>query len=491
MKNRANVLVVGAGPVGLLTAALLTHYGVSMRIIDKRSDPTKTSNAVAVHARTLELFNTLDLSEKFINTGRLIKSMELYSCLKHFASIDFKFIGSQYDFVCCIPQSQTERLLIEYLANRGIQVEREVEVINIEKDVAQSVTVVTNKETIVADWVVACDGYHSVIRQVLDIPYEGKDLELKFIMIDSPIDWQYSLDSMYTGLNEQLSVMLFPMQNSVRIMAEVSHSIEFNNAEPNEDIFMQIFKRCLPGDIKIHKPLWSSKFWIHERLATNYVKGRVLLAGDAAHVHSPAGGQGMNTGMQDAFNLSWKLALIINGGAGETLLQSYQQERRPVAQKVLASTTHMTKSVLSKNKILNKIRNILMSLITKPSIIQRKITSFISETAINYETSSIVLGHSINGLKPGDRLPCFVKNNVKHLIIDFSGNAKSVLNDDKFITVINASEVNLPSELNNIKEGYCVLRPDFYIGYLGNDLLEVQQYIKKVASLSYNNGNKD
>lgn len=479
MTNHIPVLVIGAGPVGLVTAALLTHYDIPVRIIDKKPSSTKTSNAVAIHARTLELLNILGLSEKFVNEGWRVNSIELYTSLEHLASFCFKFIESKYDFVCCIPQSLTEQYLIEHLASKGVQVERGIDVNSIENEITQTVAVKTNKETIIANWVVACDGYHSTARQALDIPYEGADMGFKFIMIDSPIVWEYPLDSMYAGTSKELGVALFPMLHSVRIIAEVSNSPTFNHAEPDENNFMKIVKRCLPGDMKIDKPLWSSKFWIHERLAKNYVQGHVLLAGDAAHAHSPAGGQGMNTGMQDAINLCWKLALIIKGDAKEGLLCSYEEERRPVAQEVLANTSRLSNIALSKNKALIKIRNILMPLVTKPHFIQKKVASFISETAINYEASSFVSGHSVHGLKPGDRLSYFGELDDKHLLIDFSGDAHAGLNNS-LVTVINAKQFDLPDKLKDIKEGYCLLRPDCYIGYLGNDLTEVEQYLQKI-----------
>lgn len=481
MQHVKPVLIIGAGPVGLTTAAMLAHYGVPVRIIDKKPLPCQTSNAVAIHARSLELFNLLGLAEKFLKAGRLAKSMEMYANRLHLASVNFDLIESQYNYVCCVPQSITEQILIEYLQSLGVLVERSHELINLCVGMDHLVMVATNKETIEANWVVACDGYHSKVREVMNIPFEGDDLKLDFMMIDAPVSWDLSLDSLYAFFSEDVSLALFPMQDSVRMIAEVSHAPQFQNVEPDENVFMDIAEQCVPGDFIISKLLWRSKFSIHERLARQYIDGHVILAGDAAHAHSPAGGQGMNTGLQDAINLAWKLALVVRGEAHENLLSSYEEERRPVAQQVLSISGYMTDVALSKNIVLSKLRNILMPLLTKLSTVQKKIIGFIGETAINYEKSSIVSGQCYHHLHPGGRSawinPTF---GLKYILIDFKGDAQEAFTDNEWVQVIAASTLDLPDDLRRLDNVYCILRPDFYIGYLGDNLHDAQQYFQKI-----------
>ncbi len=481
MVNVTPVLIVGAGPVGLTAAAMLNHYGIPVRIIDKKPLPTQTSNAVVIHSRTLELMGMLGLTNQFVAAGRLTKSMEMYSNLSHLASIHFDLIESQYKYLCCVPQNITEKILIEHLTQQGISVERSIELLSINTEMDQTVTVVTDKGTIEANWVVACDGYHSKARESLNIPYEGSDMKLNFMMIDAPVTWDLSLESMYGCFNDQLSLALFPMKNSVRMIAEISHAPQYINTEPNEAVFMKIAEGCVPGSIKIDKPLWSSKFWIHERLAAQYLQGHVLLAGDAAHAHSPTGGQGMNTGLQDAINLAWKLALVVQGEANEKLLLSYQEERRPVAQQVLSVSSFMSEAALTKNRIASTLRTVLMPLISKLNVVQKKAVGFLSETSINYEKSSIVSGHSYQNTHPGDRSAYTdPAPGLKHTVLDFKGDAEKIFSGNKWVQVINAPTLNLAGKLGQLDNVYCILRPDFYIGYLGDNLNEVQNYFQKI-----------
>lgn len=476
------VLIIGAGPVGLTAAAMLVHNGVHVRIIDKKPLATQTSNAVAVHARTLELLSIIGLTEKFLEAGRLAKSMEMYTNRHHLASINLDLIESRYNYVCCVPQFVTEQILIDYLQQHDVLVERSHELISIDGDVNHSVTAVTNKETIEANWMLACDGFRSKARELLAIPYEGDDMKLDFMMIDAPVTWDLSLDSLYGCFSDDVSLALFPMKKSVRMIAEISHAPQYKNIEPDENVFMDIAERCVPGSMVIGKLLWRSKFWIHERLAREYLKGHVILAGDAAHAHSPAGGQGMNTGMHDTINLAWKLAMVIKGVAHEDLLTTYQEERRPVAQQVLSTSGHLTEVALTKNVILSNLRNVLMPLVTKLNVVQKKIIGFIGETAINYEKSSLVAGHSYHHLHPGDRSAWInPASGLKHTLIDFKGDASVVFAGNQWMEIVSANTVDLPDDLKKLDNVYCVLRPDFYIGYLGDSVNEIQQYFHKIT----------
>ncbi|MAR84540.1 MAG: hypothetical protein CMF55_07110 [Legionellales bacterium] len=480
MPDQIPVLIVGAGPVGLTAAAFLTHYGVPVRIIDKKLEATQTSNAVAIHARTMELLEIIGLSESLLSVGHLVKASHVYSNRKKVASLDFSNIESRYPFVCCVPQCETERLLIEHLEHQGVEVERGITIEHRLSDAEQGITLSSSHGDIQAQWVLACDGYHSVLRDDCHVPYVGEDLKFKFIMIDAPLEWDHPLDPMSIALGATCTLALFPMQHSVRLLAEVSRSSDFKEAEPTQATFSAIVERYLPGKMLIKEPLWASQFWIHERLAEQYRDHRVFFAGDAAHVHSPLGGQGMNTGIQDVINLCWKLAYVIKQQASEDVLNSYQEERRPVAQAVLSATTRLSKIAFSHSAIIRGLRNVVLSCVTRLPAVQRKITAAMSQTVYRYCNSSIVAEGRLAHLQAGSRFPYWTPSEWQHGLIDYVGNAKEMFKDDDRLTVIPADSLELPKALVHLSNQYCLVRPDGYIGCVSHDIGRIRAYLDQL-----------
>lgn len=485
--NHCDVLIIGAGPVGLTTAAFLNHYGIDVKIIDKNSQATTTSNAVGMQARTLELFQLLGLDQAFMKAGKHVRFFAAYRHQKIIGTFDFNHVSSDHHYICNIPQSATESILIDHLAQHNLHVERRKTLTGFttqNNGVTASITTPTNDETIHCNWLIACDGYHSTVREQLNVPYRGDDLPQKFLMIDAPVTWTEPLDSICLSTEKNLGLTLFPMLNSVRMILEVSHNKKYKGIETfDQQLFMDVAQSCLPGTMNIGTPLWQSHFWVHERLADHYNIDRVFLVGDAAHAHSPAGGQGMNTGMQDAINLSWKLAWTIKGHGSAQLLQSYQQERRPVAQRVLKRSSKMTKIGMGNSLLPRLIRNYIAPLLLRTDAVQKAFTNYIAETDINYRNSAIVSGTAQQHLYPGDRIAAMPLIDTTHkcVILDFSGDLKNTC--EEFATIAKIHTIKSPQQLANttlakLKCTYCVIRPDLYIGYMGNDQHALKDYLK-------------
>ncbi|MDF1796816.1 MAG: FAD-dependent monooxygenase [Coxiellaceae bacterium] len=476
MKIDTPVLIIGAGPVGLTMAAFLDYHDVPCRIIDKKSGPTTTSNAVGIHARTLELLKPLGILDELMKYGKKMKAAEVGCHNRTLAEWQLDQINSEFPFALCVPQWKTEEILINHLSKRGITVERDCNLITIEQDSKHCTAYIKGKKgeiTINSNWLIACDGFHSKVRECLpDIKFEGEDMKLRFLMIDAPVESDHKevFERITAYTNGGLTVMLFPMLESMRIVAEVSHDERYNTIEKfDEKLFNQFAEQCLPYQINIQKPLWTSKFWIHERLANHYRSGHVFLAGDAGHAHSPAGGQGMNTGMQDAINLAWKLALVYHCKADEKLLDSYEQERRPVAKQVIDNAGRLTKALTSNNPVVKTVRNTIVPLLAAFAGVQRKMVNEIGETSICYTKSNISKGEKTSETQPGDLCPLFaLRSNNECVLLDFNGDAK--INGVK----VQAGTTEQAQALGLTAGGYCLIRPDGYIAYIGHEMPTVE-----------------
>lgn len=484
--TQTDVLIVGAGPVGLTMASFLQHYGVSFRIIDKKDQPTQTSNAVGVQARTLELLEEIDLSEKITAGGRHIRSAYYFMHQKKIGTLDFNAVQSRYPYVCCIPQSKTEAIFNEHLTQNGISIERSTTLENLEKTNHGLIATISNaqgSETIQAKYVIACDGYHSTVREFSNVKYQGKDLKYRFLMIDSPITWDQPLDSMYIAVANGLALAMFPMKESVRMIADVSKSKQFKALDQaDEKVFAEIAKQCLgTTTMKIGKPLWQSAFWIHERLSNHYRDGNIFFMGDAAHAHSPAGGQGMNTGMQDAINLAWKLSLTIKHNASKKLLDSYETERRPVAETLITNASKATNIMLSNNPLYRLVRKFIFPRLLGMKSFKAAMSTAIAEVNINYRKSPLVSGSGQGNIKPGMRIAALhTPLKSKHLLIDATGDASGQLNNyQHMIDVVDPTQA--PDELKNLK-GYCLIRPDYYVAYVGNKLQDIKSYLNIICA---------
>jgi 2-polyprenyl-6-methoxyphenol hydroxylase-like FAD-dependent oxidoreductase len=408
------VLVVGAGPVGLTMACELARYGVPVRIIDQNTGRTDKSKALVVWSRTLELLEQAGAVSPFIASGRQLVAANMYSGSSRIARIDLTTIRSNYAFGLMLPQSTTEELLEAHLAGFGLKVERETALLDF-KESADGVAAALRDaqgrtETVRTPWLIGCDGAHSQVRHGLSLAFEGSTLQTDWVLADVHIrNWPVPETELGTYWHAEGALAVFPIgPGRFRVIADIGRASGPRAADPDLAQIQAIVDRRGPGGATLLDPIWLAGFRINERKVSAYRKGRSFLVGDAAHVHSPAGGQGMNTGMQDAFNLAWKLAMVCHGGVRpKVLLDSYSNERSAVGRKVLNDATRLTALALMRNPIAQMMRNRLGHLLLSLAPVRKAMAQNFSEIDISYPHSPLTgpAARGISGPVPGERIP--------------------------------------------------------------------------------------
>jgi 2-polyprenyl-6-methoxyphenol hydroxylase-like FAD-dependent oxidoreductase len=405
------VLVVGAGPTGLALAVELARGGLPVRIFDKCSGPVQWSQALVVQARTLEQFERYGIAEKAVERGHPIRHAAIFHGRHRFLHFDFARIQSRYPFALFLPQNETEALLLEHLRNLGVEVERNAELLTFTDSSGGGNATIRRAtgttEVIPYRWLVGCDGAHSTVRHALGIPFEGDTVGLRFFLGDLRLSGS-DVPGDELVIHLQQGNVLF----IARLNDEITRVIAVEQVEQNEsgNRMPEItdFQRWMTEfglDIRVDDAVWRAPFHINQRKARQYRKGSVFLAGDASHIHSPVAGQGMNTGLQDAANLGWKLAAVAKG-APDALLDSYNEERGAVGDVLLSSTSRGLEAATTTNPLTALFRDLAGSAISHLPWMQDEIVSFISETAIQYRSSSIVKDAGGSGeLRAGDRVP--------------------------------------------------------------------------------------
>lgn len=403
------VLISGAGPVGLTLAVELTRYGVPVRIIDKAAGPTLTSKALVVWSRSLELLDRAGLVSAFLAAGMPASGAVLSSGERAIGRVEFGHMDGPYPYGLMIAQSETERLLTEHLAGQGIRVERQVELVGLDQDAASVRARLRHadgrEELVETPYLAGCDGAHSGVRHALDVPFEGHSLDTDWVLGDMIIDHvPVPEDKLAIYFHADGALVLFPMGGKrYRMVADIGPAKGARPADPTlEDLQALMDRRAAPGMVG-RDPYWLSAFRINERKVADYRRGRVFLVGDAAHIHSPAGGQGMNTGMQDAFNLAWKLALVLAGKGSDHLLDSYSEERGAVGEQVLRNAGALTRMALLRNPLAQAVRNFALSRVTRLDKVQRTMARRFGQQDIAYGRSRLSVTGP--GAKHGGGLP--------------------------------------------------------------------------------------
>ena len=388
--KQTGVLIVSAGPAGLSLACDLAKRGTYFTIIDQRLERSKHTKAIVVHAHTLEHMDALGALPEFEQEGNPVSQFEVHAEGKKLLRMPVVSVSSPFQYMINIPQCETERILEERLEALGHSISRGLTCNGITQDnhsvTASLSTSDGNKEDIPCEYLVGCDGAHSNIRHALDLPFKGKNYDETFILADAHIDGPLEADTSYLFFHHLGFVALFAMKGTHwRIIASSPE-----DAEPSIELIERFLKERQVPSCQIKDVTWLSKFKIHHRIVPNYQVGRVFLAGDAAHIHSPAAGQGMNTGMQDALNLGWKLDLVLKGRAKSDLLETYNTEREPIGHDVAGMTDHLTKMALLQNKIGIKLRNRILPILVNFEPFREKIVNTIKELQVSYDSSPIV-----------------------------------------------------------------------------------------------------
>jgi 2-polyprenyl-6-methoxyphenol hydroxylase-like FAD-dependent oxidoreductase len=406
--TRCQVLVVGSGPSGLVLAAQLLARGMSVRVIDKGDGPASQSRAVSIHARTLELLDTMGLAETFVEHGHEVRRFHLYAGNRTLLDLDMARNGSRYGFMLHLPQSQTERLLRIRLNELGGTVEQRVELVRLVEQadgVEASLRDVEGQEIRVsADYVVGCDGAHSRVRQELGLAFQGQAYPQDFLLADVAVDGLGRDDEVHSFFRQNgLPLVCLPMGGQ-RWRLVMPNAGDRAGRPPSFAEIQDVVAQRAPRRIEVSDPRWLACFRCQLRSVATYRRGRVLVAGDAAHIHSPAGGQGMNTGMLDAYNLAWKLALVA-GGAPDGLLDSYGQERLPVAKNVLGLTDRMMHLATLRNPLKRAVRDTLLPTVTALPMVQNRAARRFSQVSVAYPHSPLIRPDSARRRpRPGDRV---------------------------------------------------------------------------------------
>lgn len=405
-----SVLVVGAGPTGLAMAAELARQGVSCRVIDKARTPSDKSKAIVVQARTLELLSLMQLADDFVAAGHPVHAGNIYSNGKRILRLRFDDLDSAYPYILVLAQTETERILGDRLRQLGITIERGVELLSLSQDAEKATVELRHPDGRTergrVDWVVGCDGPHSTVRRALDIPFEGHTFEQLFVLADVHVQSALSSDEAHIFSQHGDICAIFPLgRERYRVIVDNPHE-SVAGRDPTLEEIQEMVSARVHEPVYLSDPEWTAAFGVNSRMVAQLRSRRVFLAGDAAHIHSPAGGQGMNTGIQDAVNLAWKLALVCSGRSDPSLLDSYQSERYPVERSVLRQTDVMFRIAGASGGLGAFIREHVAPLLGNLNFVQHEAARSISEIDIEYEHSSIVEDHYVpSGPRAGDRAP--------------------------------------------------------------------------------------
>jgi 2-polyprenyl-6-methoxyphenol hydroxylase-like FAD-dependent oxidoreductase len=489
-----SVLIVGAGPVGLTLACELTRYRIPVRIIDKAAQRTDKSKAIVIWSRTLELLDRGDRgSASFVESGFKVNGVNIVesngAVVGH---VRMGSVASPYPYALMLPQSDTERLLEERLLRLGVSVERSTEAtaLTIGADGAEATLRRADgrEEFVHADWLAGCDGAHSIVRHTLAAPFSGETMNSDWILADVHMRGYPFPDTEVAVYWARDGVLpIFPISpGRYRVIANIPPTGGDRPHDPTLEELQTIVEQRGPKGASLFDPIWLSGFRINSRKVANYRSGRAFLSGDAAHVHSPAGGEGMNTGMQDAFNLAWKLALAINGTCGEALLDTYSPERSGVGDEVLKNTSRLTAIGTLRNPIAEELRNIVGRVAFGLAPVQHAFADQMSQVSVGYPESPM------NGPRHGSLHP-----RAGERMAPIAGGSPFGAGDHPLFTLLASSSpavtdllASYPKLLNGAlvapptPDGVWLIRPDGYVAATAPavDLSSISDVLRRISA---------
>lgn len=500
--NKEAVLIVGAGPTGLVLALWLSKLGIKVRIIDKNAQAGETSRALIVQARTLEFYQQIGLAEEVISSGIKMDYLAFRKNGQPVKTVTIGEIGTDltpYSFILSFPQDDHERLLLAHLNDLGVVVERHTELLSFTQT-EEKVTAILQcneiQETAKFDYLCGCDGARSTTREQLGIQFPGGTYNDLFFVADVGCADEIA-QGLQIGITKTDFCLAFPVRSSktVRLIGivppEHAHQAEITFTDVQAAIARNM-------QVNITGVNWFSTYHVHHRVVPRFSIGRVFLAGDAAHIHSPVGGQGMNTGIGDAVNLSWKLAAVLQGKASAKILQSYEQERLPFAKRLVATTDKMFQIVTSRSLLGSAWRALifphLFPLIFKYHATREFFFAFVSQLNINYRHSALSL-QAPGSLQAGDRLP-WVKDGLLdnftalktldwqvHVYGTADEPLRASLQAENIPLVVFSWSINAKKQ-NLIENAAYLIRPDGYISVI--DTTQSGEQIKKMWAQIYN-----
>ncbi|MBE1583792.1 FAD-dependent monooxygenase [Nonomuraea angiospora] len=479
-----DVLIVGAGPTGLTMAVELARRHIDVRVIDALPAPTTETRALGVQPRTLELFDRLELTEATIAAGVPVADFHIFSENKQFLDLSVSRLDTPYPYLLMAPQPRVEEVLTRRLLDYGVKVEREVELTALSQGPGEVQAELLHgdgtTEQAHVPWLIGCDGAHSTVRHRLGVPFVGEAFEENFAVADGRVDWPVPYDVFHAFLNKGRFVAYFPMPGG---MHRITIAYPPGHVPQGEVTFEEVRSAvavCSPPGTRLVEILESGRFRINQRKVARHSVDRVFLAGDAAHVHSVVGGQGMNTGIQDAFNLGWKLAAVVQGRAPAGLLDTYAAERSPVAARLVKGTRRATRMTLLSNPIATAARRILAPHITPLPAVQKPLSRALTQLDVSYRDGSG--GSNDDRLAVGDRFPEIgLQHPWKHTLLVFGmepPTLRSVLGDlDDLIDVRLISDARTRERCGIQDDGLVLVRPDGYLALLGGDVHHLSTYL--------------